>query len=195
LRIRGLEASLDSVGDGRVGPSFRHSTLVGYTKKTEFPAFFDSIKSASNGDQCLETLKLILIIIIPFERRGCQRVPIGHSRERRERGKVRWCRTAPSGVNASLFVEHMSLRDVLLLVSHPHGLPQPGDFKKVTEEMGELEDGKIRVQTQYLSVDPSLRGENALSQGTRSHQGIKGGCPARRTLTSFPLLWASLSPP
>ena len=52
----------------------------------------------------------------------------------------------------------MSSRDVLLLASHPRGLPQSSDFKKVTEELGELEDGKIRVQTQYLSVDPYLRG-------------------------------------
>eukprot|EP00324_Dicrateria_rotunda_P002225 CAMPEP_0206159724 /NCGR_PEP_ID=MMETSP1474-20131121/6116_1 /ASSEMBLY_ACC=CAM_ASM_001110 /TAXON_ID=97495 /ORGANISM="Imantonia sp., Strain RCC918" /LENGTH=317 /DNA_ID=CAMNT_0053560647 /DNA_START=93 /DNA_END=1046 /DNA_ORIENTATION=+ len=33
------------------------------------------------------------------------------------------------------------------------------DYKVVEEELGELEDGLVRVETQYVSVDPYLRGK------------------------------------
>merc|ERR1712137_28377 len=42
--------------------------------------------------------------------------------------------------------------------SHPHGEPKQSDFKQVSEDLPEtVENGKVRVQVQYLSVDPYLR--------------------------------------
>ena len=52
----------------------------------------------------------------------------------------------------------MPSRDVIILAAHPSGVPKMSDFKKVTEEMAELEDGFLRVQSEYFSVDPYLRG-------------------------------------
>eukprot|EP00012_Vannella_robusta_P007264 CAMPEP_0206199112 /NCGR_PEP_ID=MMETSP0166-20121206/10061_1 /ASSEMBLY_ACC=CAM_ASM_000260 /TAXON_ID=95228 /ORGANISM="Vannella robusta, Strain DIVA3 518/3/11/1/6" /LENGTH=340 /DNA_ID=CAMNT_0053617139 /DNA_START=708 /DNA_END=1730 /DNA_ORIENTATION=+ len=53
----------------------------------------------------------------------------------------------------------MPSRDVIILAAHPSGVPKMSDFKKVTEEMAELEDGFLRVQSEYFSVDPYLRGK------------------------------------
>jgi len=47
----------------------------------------------------------------------------------------------------------------MLLVSHPVGEPKMSDFKKVTEEMEELQDGYLRVEPSHFSVDPYLRGK------------------------------------
>jgi len=53
----------------------------------------------------------------------------------------------------------MVKRNVVLLVSHPDGEPKMSDYKVVEEELGDLEDGLVRVETQYVSVDPYLRGK------------------------------------
>jgi len=60
----------------------------------------------------------------------------------------------------------MASRDVILLVSHPDGAPKMSDFKKVTEDLGELQSGMVRVQCDYFSVDPYLRGKMSGRRGS-----------------------------
>lgn len=45
-----------------------------------------------------------------------------------------------------------------LLVSRPKGEPTPENFKLVEEEIPQITDGELLVQTIYLSVDPYMRG-------------------------------------
>ena len=63
----------------------------------------------------------------------------------------------------------MVKRNVVLLVSHPDGEPKMSDYKVVEEELGELEDGLVRVETQYVSVDPYLRGKNEIIKIQENH--------------------------
>ena len=56
----------------------------------------------------------------------------------------------------------MPQREVVLLVSHPKGEPKMSDYKKVSEELSDLADGHIRVEGEYFSVDPYLRGLSSL---------------------------------
>jgi len=47
----------------------------------------------------------------------------------------------------------------VLLKAHPVGEPKDSDFECVTNELGELAEGSIRVKLNYFSVDPYLRGK------------------------------------
>ncbi|WGK65691.1 NADP-dependent oxidoreductase [Croceiramulus getboli] len=47
---------------------------------------------------------------------------------------------------------------VILLKSRPQGKPTPDNFEFVTEEVPELQDGQILLESLYVSVDPYLRG-------------------------------------
>lgn len=53
----------------------------------------------------------------------------------------------------------MTKRDVILLNSHPVGEPQMSDYNKVSEDMDDLQDGYLRIEPLYFSVDPYLRGK------------------------------------
>lgn len=44
------------------------------------------------------------------------------------------------------------------LVRRPQGTPVPEDFELMTETLGELGDGAIRVRNHFLSLDPAQRG-------------------------------------
>jgi NADPH-dependent curcumin reductase CurA len=46
----------------------------------------------------------------------------------------------------------------LLLRARPEGLPQDDDFELAETELGEPEDGQVRVEVAYLSIDPAMRG-------------------------------------
>jgi NADPH-dependent curcumin reductase len=44
------------------------------------------------------------------------------------------------------------------LASRPVGLPQDSNWQRVAEPVRELADGEVLVKTQYLSLDPAMRG-------------------------------------
>ena len=44
-----------------------------------------------------------------------------------------------------------------ILKKRPKGLVEESNFKFVEEELSELQDGEILIQTEYLSVDPTQR--------------------------------------
>jgi NADPH-dependent curcumin reductase len=44
------------------------------------------------------------------------------------------------------------------LAARPVGLPQPTDWQMTTEEIGPLSSGDVLVKTQYISLDPAMRG-------------------------------------
>ena len=44
------------------------------------------------------------------------------------------------------------------LATRPNGLPQPSDWQMTTEEIGPLSIGAVLVKTQYISLDPAMRG-------------------------------------
>jgi NADPH-dependent curcumin reductase CurA len=46
----------------------------------------------------------------------------------------------------------------LLLRARPEGLPDDDDFELREAEVAEPEDGQVRVEVQYLSIDPAMRG-------------------------------------
>ncbi len=45
------------------------------------------------------------------------------------------------------------------LRTRPVGLPQPGDFEMLTEDVLAPVDGQVLLKTLYISVDPYLRGK------------------------------------
>jgi NADPH-dependent curcumin reductase CurA len=49
-------------------------------------------------------------------------------------------------------------RQVVLLNSHPVGEPKESDYLLSAQDLGELKDGLVRIETEYFSVDPYLRG-------------------------------------
>ena len=46
----------------------------------------------------------------------------------------------------------------IVLVTRPEGLPKPSDFRLVETQVPELTEGQFLVKTNYLSVDPYMRG-------------------------------------
>jgi hypothetical protein len=46
----------------------------------------------------------------------------------------------------------------IVLVARPEGLPKPSDFRLVETPMPEPAEGQFLVKTNYLSVDPYMRG-------------------------------------
>src|SRR5271157_4691532 len=46
----------------------------------------------------------------------------------------------------------------IILVARPEGLPKPSDFRLVETPVPELTEGQFLVKTNYLSVDPYMRG-------------------------------------
>ena len=44
------------------------------------------------------------------------------------------------------------------LIARPEGWPTPADFRIATVEYGELQPGQLRVQNEFVSVDPYMRG-------------------------------------
>jgi len=66
-------------------------------------------------------------------------------------------------------------RQVVLLASHPVGEPKDSDFRIDTQELAELADGQVRVEGQYFSVDPYLRGK--MSGRTTYHAGFQVNAP------------------
>ena len=44
------------------------------------------------------------------------------------------------------------------LVSRPEGWPEHENFRTVTVDLPELEDGQVRVRNEFMSVDPYMRG-------------------------------------
>ncbi|MFC4336343.1 NADP-dependent oxidoreductase [Salininema proteolyticum] len=51
-----------------------------------------------------------------------------------------------------------ALSTQIQLVARPHGWPEPSDFRTVSVEYGDLEPGQVRVENEFLSVDPYMRG-------------------------------------
>jgi len=49
-------------------------------------------------------------------------------------------------------------RTVVNLKSHPVGFPKESDYQIVSEQLGELKDGQVRIKSLLVSVDPYLRG-------------------------------------
>jgi hypothetical protein len=52
----------------------------------------------------------------------------------------------------------MSMNTVVKLARRPQGHVQREDFTITQEPLAELKDGEIRVATQYISLDPAMRG-------------------------------------
>lgn len=52
----------------------------------------------------------------------------------------------------------MTMNKVVRLARRPHGEVQREDFTIAEEPLAELQDGEIRVATQYISLDPAMRG-------------------------------------
>jgi NADPH-dependent curcumin reductase CurA len=50
------------------------------------------------------------------------------------------------------------MNQAILLNKRPVGLPKPGDFKFVSEEVPVIQSGELLLKTLYVSVDPYLRG-------------------------------------
>jgi NADPH-dependent curcumin reductase CurA len=46
----------------------------------------------------------------------------------------------------------------IVLAARPEGLPKPSDFRLVETPVPELADAQFLVKTNYLSVDPYMRG-------------------------------------
>jgi hypothetical protein len=46
----------------------------------------------------------------------------------------------------------------IILAARPEGLPKPSDFRLVEAPVPELTDGQVLVKTNFLSVDPYMRG-------------------------------------
>jgi NADPH-dependent curcumin reductase CurA len=46
----------------------------------------------------------------------------------------------------------------IVLANRPNGKPQPGDFQMETATLGEPGPGEVLLKTQYLSLDPYMRG-------------------------------------
>ncbi len=46
----------------------------------------------------------------------------------------------------------------IVLAARPEGLPKPSDFRLVETPVSELTEGQFLVKTNYLSVDPYMRG-------------------------------------
>ena len=46
----------------------------------------------------------------------------------------------------------------VLLAARPKGFPKEADFKIVESEIPKVEEGHILVKTEYLSLDPYMRG-------------------------------------
>ena len=46
----------------------------------------------------------------------------------------------------------------IVLAARPEGLPKPSDFRLVEMPVPELTEGQFLVKTNYLSVDPYMRG-------------------------------------
>ncbi len=54
--------------------------------------------------------------------------------------------------------EHMKETKTILLNSRPEGTPDSSNFKFETESVAEINDGELLLKTEYVSVDPYLRG-------------------------------------
>jgi NADPH-dependent curcumin reductase CurA len=52
----------------------------------------------------------------------------------------------------------MAMNKVVKLARRPHGMVALEDFEIVEEPQAELADGEIRVATEYISLDPAMRG-------------------------------------
>ena len=52
----------------------------------------------------------------------------------------------------------MTMNTVVKLARRPQGHVQREDFTITQEPLAELKDGEIRVATQYISLDPAMRG-------------------------------------
>jgi NADPH-dependent curcumin reductase len=52
----------------------------------------------------------------------------------------------------------MSSNRAYRLARRPVGLPTAETFELVEEPVGEPADGQVRVEVQYLSLDPAMRG-------------------------------------
>ncbi|AVR45157.1 NADP-dependent oxidoreductase [Christiangramia fulva] len=50
------------------------------------------------------------------------------------------------------------MKNTILLQNRPTGTPELSDFKFTSEEVPELRDGQMLLETKYVSVDPYLRG-------------------------------------
>jgi NADPH:quinone reductase len=46
----------------------------------------------------------------------------------------------------------------ILLASRPKGMPDESNFKTIEDNIPEIKDGEVLIQTLYLSVDPYMRG-------------------------------------
>ena len=46
----------------------------------------------------------------------------------------------------------------ILLAARPQGFPEESDFEIVESEIPKVEEGHILVKTEYLSLDPYMRG-------------------------------------
>jgi NADPH-dependent curcumin reductase CurA len=57
----------------------------------------------------------------------------------------------------------------VVLAGRPNGTPQPSDFKVIEEDVGELPDGQVRLQVEYLSIDAFIR--TMLDDRDDSHHG------------------------
>jgi NADPH-dependent curcumin reductase CurA len=51
----------------------------------------------------------------------------------------------------------------IVLAARPEGVPKPSDFRLVEKPLPELVEGQFLVKTNYLSVDPYMRGR--ISEG------------------------------
>ncbi len=61
-------------------------------------------------------------------------------------------------MTATTAKSHPSINRRFLLAARPVGMPKESDFKLVSEPIPPLKEGQILVRTQYLSVDPYMRG-------------------------------------
>jgi NADPH-dependent curcumin reductase len=48
----------------------------------------------------------------------------------------------------------------IVLASRPIGIPTLGDFRRETGPLPVPSDGQLLLRTQYLSLDPYMRGRN-----------------------------------
>lgn len=75
----------------------------------------------------------------------------------------------------------------IVLASRPNGMPSKENFRTVTVDLPDLQNGQVLLEAQYLSVDPYMRGR--MSEG-KSYvppyqiHGVMGGATVAKVLSS-----------
>jgi NADPH-dependent curcumin reductase len=65
----------------------------------------------------------------------------------------------------------------ILLARRPVGMVSADDFQLVEAELPALQEGEVLVRTQYISLDPAMRGW--MNEGTTYIQGVGIGAMMR----------------